>query len=88
MQFCEGLVDPVDGTVDVPSTLEDSVATYNCDVGHNLVGGDMTRACERNANTIPGDWSGTAPECISMFCCIYECVGCIKYKLSCPDIYR
>ena len=37
-----------------------STATYECDTGYVLVGGEDTRTCQEN-----GEWSGTAPTCNS-----------------------
>lgn len=46
-----------------PSTVYQSVATYECEEGYNLVG-DMTRECQAS-----GEWSNSAPQCESKFSC-------------------
>ena len=41
-----------------------SIATYSCDSGFFLSGGNETRMCERDINEYRGEWSGTAPTCV------------------------
>ena len=43
-------------------TIFNSVATYSCNDGYNLVDGDMMRTCLAS-----GNWSGAAPTCTSIF---------------------
>ena len=50
------------------------IATYSCDSGYSLEGGDVERVCEHDGVSISGEWSGTAPECVgepmsSCICC-------------------
>ena len=56
-----GYIEYSDGTV------YQSVATYNCHIGHELtLPGNAMRTCESN-----GVWNGTAPTCNSEFCLLY-----------------
>lgn len=55
---CDALTDPAHGDVAVTNSGNfPSTATYSCDVGYALNGGD-TRTCAAD-----GTWSGTAPTC-------------------------
>ena len=40
-----------------------TVATYSCDEGFGLSGGDVTRTCEGDGSSPNGDWSGVTPSC-------------------------
>lgn len=61
---CGELDSPANGMVTTaPSTVYQSVATYECEEGYNLVG-DMTRECQAS-----GEWSNSAPQCESKFSC-------------------
>ena len=42
-------------------------ATYNCDLGYGLEGGDEVRTCEMNGFNPDGVWSGVAPTCVGEF---------------------
>ena len=60
---CGGLSDPTNGQVTVnPNTLENSTATYSCDIGYDLVGAE-TRTCQSKT----GMWDGTEPTCQSTY---------------------
>ncbi|XP_064397065.1 uncharacterized protein LOC135343945 isoform X3 [Halichondria panicea] len=59
---CEALADPANGQVTVnPDTLEDSIATYTCNVGFDL-NGNETRTCFNSG------WGGEAPTCQEVDC--------------------
>ena len=58
---CGSLTDPANGAVSLTNTTYNSVATYSCNNGYNLVG-DTTRTCQAS-----GSWSETAPTCIGMY---------------------
>ena len=63
---CMALADPVNGQVTVdPDTLQDSIATYTCDVGYDLIGAEM-RTCLSS-----GVWDQTDPTCQSKHCSCY-----------------
>ena len=62
---CGFLEDPENGAVMLSGSTVDSTATYECDAGYVLVGGEDTRMCQEN-----GEWSGTAPSCICKSCYI------------------
>ena len=56
---CGSLADPANGDVSLSSgTTFNSVATYSCSDGYNLVDGDMMRTCLAS-----GSWSGTPSNC-------------------------
>ncbi len=50
---CGKPVSITNGAVSYPSTIIDSLATYNCNDGYTLVGVDATVKCNEN-----GDWEG------------------------------
>ena len=54
---CGSLPRPANGAVSLTNTTYNSVATYSCNDGYNLMG-DATRTCLAS-----GSWSGTAPTC-------------------------
>ena len=57
-----GYIEYSDGTV------YQSVATYNCHIGHNLaMSGNEMRTCESD-----GMWDGTAPTCNSEYLPLYN----------------
>ena len=59
VQDCGCLPDITNGQVELnPNTLQDSVATYSCNVGYELRGA-ATRTCQR----LTGTWSGDEPTC-------------------------
>ena len=64
VQFCELLTDPPFGAVNTTDTLENTTAGYLCILGY-ILDGDETRVCQRNADTVPGDWTGEEPICAS-----------------------
>ena len=45
------------GALSVGSTILGSIATYTCDIGHNLIG-ESVATCETD-----GEWSSGAPVC-------------------------
>ena len=55
--MCPTLTDPENGVVSVPRITVNSVATYTCNSGYNLVG-DAQRVCMAN-----GQWIGLVPVC-------------------------
>ena len=55
---CEELENPANGVVIVEGNKVGSSATYRCDDGFTLTGGDETRVCQPN-----GEWSGMEPTC-------------------------
>ena len=57
---CGPLNAPSNGGVEMESSVFNSVATYSCDSGFNLIGAD-SRTCQGN-----GLWSGQTPQCIGM----------------------
>ena len=73
VQFCVVLSDPDFGAVNTTGTLENTVAGYSCILGY-ILDGDETRECQRNADTVPGVWSGAEPTCRSRFYLYYTTV--------------
>lgn len=57
---CGNLQNPENGLVNLVNTTFWSLATYECDSGYELVGGNVSRVCESN-----GMWSGDEPLCNS-----------------------
>ncbi len=55
---CGALDDPSGGVVDPHGTTYRSVATYSCNEGYVMTGGDSVRVCEFN-----GIWLGSEPTC-------------------------
>ena len=82
VQFCELLLDPMNGAVNTTDTLEGSVAGYSCMQGY-ILSGDETRVCQRNTNTLLGVWSGTEPICIRRIYIIYNNITCSFSFLAC-----
>ncbi len=68
--ICEDLT-LINGMVEYSDTTiprdEDSTATYSCDTGLTLTGGDTMRTC-----TVSG-WDGTAPTCTGIQDCYINC---------------
>ena len=68
--MCPDFPDPANGRVtfssdDVALFTLGTMATYSCDQGYGLSGGNAVRMC--NANTVitdsEGVWDGSAPTC-------------------------
>ncbi|XP_064387965.1 uncharacterized protein LOC135336171 isoform X3 [Halichondria panicea] len=68
-----------------PYTNYNTVATYTCNPGFGLTGGDPTRTCGGDDSSISGMWSGIAPVCNSITCIALNSIdnGMISYS---PDI--
>ena len=64
--LCEELYLSNGTVVTGASRIYGDVATYICDSGFTLTGGDQNRTCEKMNSTSGssyGVWSGTAPRC-------------------------
>ena len=59
---CGGLSNPSNGQVRITNDVPGSTATYTCNSGYTLVGGE-TRTCQND-----GTWSGSAPTCTRVVC--------------------
>ena len=55
---CPDLKKPMNGRIEVKKQILDSTATYKCNGGYKLTGGDHVRKCLAG-----GSWSGKAPFC-------------------------
>ena len=51
-----------------------TVATYVCDTGFGLRGGDNTRSCGGGGPTTSGSWTGRAPTCEGDTCYVYTVI--------------
>ncbi|HJL00732.1 MAG TPA: EGF domain-containing protein [Polyangiaceae bacterium LLY-WYZ-15_(1-7)] len=56
---CGSLPSPTNGSVSFSSTTFGSIASYSCDSGFMMTGGDVARTCQAE-----GTWSGNAPMCV------------------------
>ena len=66
--MCDGLTLPVNGGIEYSSDSTApydvlTTATYTCDSGFALSGGDEVRTCVSNVDSTGGVWTGTAPTC-------------------------
>ena len=71
MTFCEDLSDPFNGQIKFANDNDSkapfvvgTTATYSCDVGFELQGGNTVRTCEGNETSRCGTWSGMTPICV------------------------
>ncbi len=68
--MCDPLPNPNNGfitfTEDTMSIGFMALATYGCDTGFGLSGGNRVRTCG-SSDSGPGDWTGTAPSCEGTF---------------------
>ena len=65
--LCESLPNPDNGYIQFTEISSDAfnfqtTATYVCNDGYGLSGGDINRTCVGSENG-PGEWTGTAPTC-------------------------
>ena len=71
---CPTLSAPADGRVTYSTSLpfvSGTLATYFCDTGFGLSGGDVTSICGGDGSSPNGMWSGTPPVCEGT--CIFVC---------------
>ena len=66
--MCPHIPDPENGQIvftpdKVAPFATNTTATYSCDPGHGLVGGDAIRTCKGNVSSFEGMWSGMPPSC-------------------------
>ena len=74
---CSDIPDPENGDImfaeGTTSPFEvGTIATYICNLGYSLMGGDSARTCEGDGTQEYGMWSGLAPECVGEYCCLHE----------------
>ena len=67
---CPSLNNPPNGQIEFTETSADAfnfqtMATYSCDTGYGLFGGDGVRTCVGSLSG-PGVWSGIEPTCEGM----------------------
>ena len=66
--LCPGLTPIENGVIIYSSTTPGphqlrTMATYSCNPGFGLSGGDSTRTCGGDGSSPTGVWSGTPPTC-------------------------
>ena len=75
LTYSTGSVETVEDQYDFETT-----ATYQCNSGYELTGGDTVRTCAGDGSSPVGQWNGTAPNCTgkeTIFCMFYIDVICI-----------
>lgn len=77
---CGVLEPPLNGKVMLMGTTVGSLALYNCDLGHILLGSAM-RKCDAN-----GEWSGSEPVCGGKIYTTAISESCIREDLACYAI--
>ena len=66
--MCPDIADPFNGQITFSSDRIapfefGTTATYSCDNGYMLTGGDTVRTCAGDGSSDIGAWSGAAPTC-------------------------
>ena len=66
--ICSELTAPDNGQVSYDRAVITSVqfqttATYTCNSGYGLTGGNRSRVCDGDGRSYLGSWTGTAPGC-------------------------
>lgn len=66
--MCPVLLAPANGFITYSEEFSASfgfmeMATYGCNTGFGLMGGDIVRTCVGAAAGSSGDWDGTPPSC-------------------------
>ena len=69
---CEDLPDPSNGEInfslDKTAPFEfETTATYSCDPGFGISGGDPVRTCGGDGSSPSGEWTGNASTCEGQF---------------------
>ncbi len=89
--MCESLSAPLNGTIsfqaDATAIFDfKTTATYACDKGFALSGGNPERTCEEGPTEGMGAWSGSAPTCSGklIFCCFNVHASRFYYLNACP----
>ena len=65
---CTRLILPTNGIISYATDITApfdyrATATYSCDPGYGLSGGDTVRTCFDSPDGVGGEWTGTAPIC-------------------------
>ena len=68
--LCTALNAPLNGVIfytdDITTDVDHgTTATYVCDEGYGLTGGDAVRTCSGGGESQVGEWSGSPPSCDS-----------------------
>ena len=69
---CQVLSSPENGLIIYSPTVTseatyNTTATYSCDLGFGLSGGEEERTCEGDGISLDGMWSGITPTCKGNF---------------------
>ena len=80
---CSGLSTPSNGiityTTDTTAPFDYlTTATYVCNTGYGLSGGNRVRNCVGSVAG-PGEWSGTAPTCEGVYMCTLDIEYIVRY---------
>lgn len=72
--LCPTLVPPVNGMINYDMDMTtpfdyQTMATYSCNAGYTLSGGNSVRTCGSSPTDGSGQWSGTAPTCERTLIC-------------------
>ena len=86
--ICPTLSAPTDGRVTYSTSLpfvSETMATYFCDTGFGLSGGDVTSICGGDGSSPNGMWSGTPPVCEGtyVFVCTLRSRLCLVLYSDC-----
>ncbi|XP_064386521.1 uncharacterized protein LOC135335055 isoform X2 [Halichondria panicea] len=64
-----------------------TTATYECDTGYEITGGESERTCTSDGSSSVGQWSGTAPVCSDINECSGTAHGCDQICTNTPGSY-
>ncbi|XP_064384964.1 uncharacterized protein LOC135333878 isoform X2 [Halichondria panicea] len=88
---CPDLMDPTNGIITFTGETSGfmTMATYSCNPGYGLSGGDSVRTCT-SSSVGPGEWSGTSPTCEAITCNALPLLtdGILVYSSSTPEPYE
>ena len=78
--MCQTLSAPENGQIGYSTSVASeatygTIATYSCDLGFGLSGGEDVRTCEGDGFSLNGMWSGDTPTCEGI--CLSQHVFCL-----------
>ena len=62
----------------------ETTATYQCDSGYKLTGGDTVRTCTGDGSSPVGQWNGTSPNCSGSH--VHGMHVCMQLKVTSPSV--
>ncbi len=73
---CPALPLPIDGQISfsASSYTVNVTATYSCNTGYGLTGGDAVLPCEGDGSSTTGAWIGTPASCEGMKRSVHVCI--------------